>query len=37
MPARRSIAAISPSVHKATEHHSVDVSIAAKRIARFYA
>jgi len=30
---RRDLAA----AHSATEHHSVDVSIAAKRISRFYA
>src|SRR5688572_29303634 len=36
LPARRSIAAISPSLHSATEHHSVEVSIAAKRMRRFY-
>ena len=37
IPARRSSAAISPSAQSATEHHSVDVSIDAKRISRFYA
>src|SRR5262245_6304886 len=35
-PARRSSAAISPSRHTATEHHSVEVSIAANSMRRFY-